>query len=105
MSSLKTEQHLRPFEQIRLSRQGLGAGFREQIERIASEFPVRIVEARPDPLPQTIDAMAAVSAPTHSLTQISPEEMFLKAFRRSANEEPTPGHLEVFHRAYTEAQG
>ena len=52
-----------------------------------------------------IDATAAASTPTHSLTQISPEEMFLKAFRRSSREEPTTGHLDVFHRAYTEAQG
>jgi exonuclease SbcD len=99
------ESHLRPFVQVRLSRQGLSAGFHEQIERIAAEFPVRIVEARPDPLPQTIDAAAAASTPTRSLTQISPEEMFLNAFRRSSKEEPTTAHLEVFHRAYTEAQG
>jgi exonuclease SbcD len=99
------ESHLRPFVQIRLSRQGLGTGFREQIERIASEFPVRIVEARPDPLPQTVDVTAASSIPTRSLAQISPEEMFLKAFRRSSKGEPTTAHLEVFHRAYMEAQG
>ena len=99
------EQHLKPFVQIRLSRQGLGAGFREQIERIASEFPVRIVEARPDPLPQAIDVSATTSTPIHSLTQISPEEMFLRAFRRSSKDEPTTAHLEVFHRAYMEAQG
>jgi len=101
----KMESHLRPFVQIRLSRQGLGTGFREQIERIASEFPVRIVEARPDPLPQTVDVTAASSIPTRSLAQISPEEMFLKAFRRSSKGEPTTAHLEVFHRAYMEAQG
>jgi DNA repair protein SbcD/Mre11 len=99
------EPQLRPFLQIRLSRQGLGAGFREQIDRIASGFPVRIVEARPDPLPQTLDVTAAASTPTHSLTQISPEEMFLNAFRRSSKGEPTAAHLDVFHRAYTEAQG
>lgn len=101
----ETEPHLRPFVQIRLSRQGLGTGFRDQIERIASEFPVRIVEARPDPLQETIDVSAATVTPTHTLTQISPEEMFLKAFRRSSEGEPTTAHLEVFHRAYTEAQG
>ena len=99
------ESHLRPFVQVRLSRQGLGSGFREQIERLASEFPIRIVEARPDPLPQTVDLTAASSTATHSLTQISPEEMFLKAFRRSSKGEPTTAHLEVFHRAYMEAQG
>jgi len=99
------EPQLRPFVQIRLSRQGLGAGFHEQIERIAAEFPVRIVEARPDLLPQTTDLPDTTSALTHSLAQISPEEMFRKAFRRASKDDPTTQHLEVFHRAYTEAQG
>lgn len=98
------EPQLRPFLQIRLSRQGLGTGFREQIERIASEFPVRIVEARPEPLPQTIDGACMSSTPAHSLTQISPEDMFRKAFRRSSKGEPTTAHLEIFHAAFMEAQ-
>jgi exonuclease SbcD len=96
--------HLRPFLQIRLSRQGLGSGFREQVERIASTFPVRIVEARPDPPPEVLAELVASSTPLRSLIQIDPEEMFLKAFRRATESEPTTAHLKIFHRAYVEAQ-
>jgi exonuclease SbcD len=96
--------HLRPFMQVRLSRQGLGSGFREQVERIASAFPVRIVEARPDPQPETVAQLAASSVTLRSLTQIDPEEMFLKAFLRATNAEATSEHLEIFHKAYAEAQ-
>jgi exonuclease SbcD len=96
--------HLRPFLHIRLARHGLGSGFREQVERIASAFPVRIVEARPDPLLETLAHVFASTISQRSLAQITPEEMFLKAFRRATESEPTSAHLEVFHRAYAEAQ-
>lgn len=97
--------HLRPFVQIRLSRQGLGPGFREQVERIASDFAVRVVEARPGPLPEILAQIAADSAsPLRGLAQIEPEEMFLLAFRRATGAVPTTAHLDVFHRAYLEAQ-
>lgn len=96
--------HLQPFLHIRLSRQGLGSSFREQVERIASAFPVRIVEARADPLPEVLAQIIASSTSHRSLTQIAPEDMFLKAFRRATQSEPTSAHLEIFHRAYAEAQ-
>jgi exonuclease SbcD len=96
--------HLHPFLQIRLSRQGLGSGFREQVDRIASSFPVRIVEARPDPLPEQIAQAVAHATPLRSLTHIEPEEMFLRAFRRASGADATEDHLKVFHRAYAEAQ-
>jgi exonuclease SbcD len=97
--------HLRPFVQVRLSRQGLVAGFREQVERIASDFAVRIVEARPEPLSEIIAQLAADSAlPFRVLGQIEPEEMFLMAFRRATGALPTTAHLNIFHRAYLEAQ-
>jgi exonuclease SbcD len=97
--------HLRPFVQVRLSRQGLGAGFREQVERIASEFAVRIVEARPKPLSEILGQVEAGStSPLRVLGQIEPEEMFLMAFRRATGAAPTSAHLDIFHRAYLEAQ-
>jgi exonuclease SbcD len=97
--------HLRPFVQIRLSRQGLGSGFREQVERIASDFAVRIVEARPELLSEVLAQVAADSTSSlRSLGQIEPEEMFLMAFRRAAGADPSTAHLDVFHRAYLEAQ-
>jgi DNA repair protein SbcD/Mre11 len=98
------EQRLRPFVQIRLSRQGLGSGFREQIESIASSFPIRIVDARPDPISEAIQVQAASSGVSISLAQISPEEMFQKAFRQKVKAEPTEAQLKIFHNAYAEAQ-
>lgn len=96
--------HLRPFLQIRLSRQGLGNGFREQVDRIALSYPVRVVEARPDPSPEQIAQAAAHATPLRSLMHIEPEEMFLRAFRRASGSDATEDHIKVFHRAYAEAQ-
>jgi DNA repair protein SbcD/Mre11 len=96
--------YLRPFLKIRLSRQGLGAGFREQVERIASDYAVRIVEARPDPLPGVMAQLAANVEPQRGLSRREPEEMFLLAFARATGAAPSTTHLEIFHRAYAEAQ-
>lgn len=96
--------HLQPFLQIRLSRQGLGSGFREQVDRIVSAFPVRVVEARPDPLPEQIAQASTHSSSLRSLTHIEPEEMFLRAFRRATGSEAAEDHIRIFHRAYAEAQ-
>lgn len=96
--------HLRPFVQIRLSRVGLGAGFREKVEQIAAEYAVRIVEARPDPLPEIVAHLASTAATQRSLRQLDPEEMFLLAFQRANGTDATSAHLKIFHRAYSEAQ-
>jgi len=97
--------HLRPYIHIRLSRQGLGSGFREQVDRIASEFPIRLVDARPDPIPEPVNLNAPISSGPSSLTQMQPEEMFVRAFQKACGAQPTTAHLEVFHQAYAEAQG
>jgi DNA repair protein SbcD/Mre11 len=98
--------HLRPFVQIRLSRQGLGVGFREQVERIASDFAIRIVEARPEPIPEIFSQGLPEATTIHrGLGQIEPEEMFHLAFKRTTGIAPTTSHLDVFHQAYMEAQG
>ncbi|WP_035354907.1 metallophosphoesterase family protein [Edaphobacter aggregans] len=96
--------HLRPFVQVRLSRQGLGAGFREQVERIAADYAIRIVEARPDPLLEVMAGLTAALEPQRGLGQREPEEMFLLAFERATGAAATTAHLEIFHRAYSEAQ-
>lgn len=95
--------HLRPLIQVRLSRQGLGAGFREQVERIAADYAVRIVEARPDPLPAILTQLAGVAQMQQTLSQREPEHMFRLAFQRATGTAPTTAHLEIFHRAYVEA--
>src|SRR5690606_40181921 len=38
-----------PFMQVRLSRDGLGSGFRAEADRIAEQFPVRLVDLRLSP--------------------------------------------------------
>ena len=96
--------YLRPFIQVRLSRQGLGAGFREQVERIAAGYAVRIVEARPEPLPAVLVQLAGVAQVQLTLSQHEPEERFCLAFQRETGAAPTTAHLEVFHRAYALAQ-
>lgn len=97
--------HLRPFVQVRLSRVGLGAGFREQVEQIAAGYAVRIVEACPDPLPGIVAHLTSTVTSQRSLSQREPEEMFLLAFQRATGTTATSAHLEIFHRAYSEAQG
>ena len=96
--------HLRPFLQLRLSRVGLGAGFREQVEQIAAGYAVRIIEARPDPLPGIVAHLTSTATSQPSLSQREPEEMFLLAFQRAIGAPATSAHLEIFHRAYREAQ-
>ena len=96
--------HLRPFVQVRLSRVGLGAGFREQVEQIAAGYAVRMVEARPEPLPGLVAHLTSTATPQPSLSQREPEEMFRLAFQRAIGTPATSAHLEIFHRAYSEAQ-
>jgi exonuclease SbcD len=48
-SDLATQE--RPFVQVRLARDGLPPGFREEIDRIAENFSVRIVDARVAAIP------------------------------------------------------
>jgi len=55
-------------------------------------------------LPEQIAQAVAHASPFRSLTHIEPEEMFLRAFRRTSGSDATEDHLRIFHRAYTEAQ-
>jgi hypothetical protein len=52
----------RPFVQVRLAREGLQPGFREEIDRIAERFPVRIVEARVTAMPDTLNELVIADA-------------------------------------------
>jgi len=96
------EPHLRPFVQVRLAREGLLSGYREELDRIADGFPVHIVEARVQPL---AGVAAQLDAAADSFTQLAdrnPEEMFKLAFLKKFNAEPTVAHLDVFHRVQAE---
>lgn len=92
----------RPFVQVRLAREGLQPGFREEIDRIAESFPVRIVEARVTAMPDTLNELV-VADPMIRLAERDPEDLFKLAFERAFGVAPDAAHLDVFHRARAES--
>lgn len=92
----------RPFVQVRLAREGLQPGFREEIDRIAESFPVRIVEARVTAMPDTLSELV-VADPMIRLAERDPEDLFKLAFERAFGVAPDVAHLDVFHRARAES--
>jgi len=89
---------LRPFVQVRLAREGIEAGFRAQVDRIAEAFPVRLVETRLTP--RATSALDETSKePLKRLVELKPEDLFRQAFKRHHETEPSPKHLEAFHLA------
>ncbi len=93
------EPHLRPFVQVCLAREGLLSGYREELDRIAEDFPVRIVEARVRSLAGEIAQTDSTAGAFVNLAERDPEEMFKLAFEKKFGSEPTREHLDVFHRA------
>lgn len=94
--------NLRPFVKVRLAREGLLSGYREELDRIVEEFPVRIVEARVQPLAGDAAQLDAVADSFTQLADRNPEDMFKLAFLKKFNAEPTVAHLDVFHRVQAE---
>ena len=92
----------RPFVQVRLAREGLHPGFREEIDRIAESFPVRIVEARVTAMPDMLSELV-VGDPMIRLAERDPEDLFKLAFERAFGVAPDAAHLDVFHRARAES--
>ena len=94
--------HQKPFVHIALSRDGLTPGFREEIDRVAAQFPVRLVDIRIAPLPAANIEPGTVT-PELRLAERDPEELFRLAFERQFGKAPDTAHLDVFHHAI--AQG
>jgi exonuclease SbcD len=90
-----------PFVQVRLLREGLPHGFREEIDRIAGSFPVRIVDVRIAAMPDAVNDVATAD-PLIRLAERDPEDLFKIAFERSFGVAPDAAHLDVFHRARAE---
>lgn len=90
-----------PFVQVRLLREGLPHGFREEIDRIAESFPVRIVDVRVAAMLDAVNG-AAIADPLIRLAERDPEDLFKIAFERSFGVAPGAAHLDVFHRARAE---
>lgn len=95
--------HDRPFVHVRLAREGLSVGFREEVDRIAEAFPVRIVDIRVAPLPGTAGDRAPAADALIRLVEKDPEDLFRLVFERRFGVAPSPAHLEVFHQARAEA--
>lgn len=93
--------HERPFVQVRLARDGLSPGFREEVDRIAESFPVRIVDTRVAAIPETLNDVTFAD-PMIRLAERDPEDLFKLAFERAFGVAPDPAHLDVFHRARAE---
>lgn len=91
----------RPFIDIRLARDGLDADFRTRAERILEAFPLRLVDLRVTPRPEEPGVAAAEGFVR--LAERKPEDLFKLAFARAHGTEPTPAHLDVFHRVATGA--
>jgi exonuclease SbcD len=87
----------RPFVQLRLRREGLGPGFREEVDRIAGDFPVRLVDVRLSDPPET-KAMADLAGVVR-LIERDPADLFRLAFLRRHGKPPEAAHLDAFHRA------
>ncbi|WP_316206876.1 MULTISPECIES: exonuclease SbcCD subunit D [unclassified Bradyrhizobium] len=93
--------HERPFVQVRLARDGLSPGFREEVDRIAESFPVRIVDTRVAAIPQTLNDVTFAD-PMIRLAERDPEDLFKLAFERAFGVAPDAAHLDVFHQARAE---
>jgi len=91
-----------PFVQVRLAREGLPPGFREEIDRVAGSFPVRVVDVRVTAPPESPDERASAD-PLIRLSERDPEDLFKLAFQREFGVAPGAAHLDVFHRARAEA--
>jgi exonuclease SbcD len=90
-----------PFIQLHLMREALPPGFREEIDRIAESFPVRVVDVRVAALPNNIPDIV-MSDPFVRLSDRDPEELFKLAFARQFGATPDAAHLDVFHRVRAE---
>ncbi len=94
--------HERPFVQVKLAREGLSPGFREEIDRIAESFPVRVVDTRVAAIPGALIELT-ITDPMIRLAERDPEDLFKLAFERTLGVAPDAAHLDVFHRARAEA--
>ena len=90
---------VQPFLQIRLARDGLPAGYRAEVDRIAEGFPVRVVDVRVASIDGGTPDIVPPGVPLARLADRDPEDLFRLAFARAHRVDPGPAHLEIFHRA------
>ena len=87
---------LQPFVQVWLSREGLAAGYRAQIDEVAERFPVRLLDPRVA-RPEGLSVADLLSEPHLRLAELDPEDLFRRAFERAhGGSAPTEAHVEAF---------
>ncbi len=93
----------RPFLQIHLARNGLPPGHREQVDRIAEAYPVRIAGISVTPAPES-DQRDAGQTETVRLADLQPEHIFELAFTQTFDgRTPDAEHMAAFHQALAAA--
>ena len=91
----------RPFVQVHLQRENLSVGFREELDRLAEPFPVRMLEPSIAAFTDLSQVHGAADESFRTVSDHQPEELFRMAFREKHNKDPLPPHLEVFHGVIT----
>ncbi len=91
----------RPFVQIRLTRKGLPATFREDLATMADNAGLRLVDTR---IEDAEVVATTTTIPTTSIADHDPTHFFHIAFERTHSQPPSPAHLAVFAQAQEEAQ-
>jgi exonuclease SbcD len=93
----KLPDTLRPFVQPVLRRSGLPVGFREELDNIASLFPVRLLDpalASSAGIDHVNDSPAGAY---RDLAEQRPEDLFCMAFEHQFSRMPSKQHLDNFH--------
>ncbi len=87
---------MRPFVQVHLSRDGLPPGYREEADRIAAPFAVRVVDIKVPVVPDVAADIERVAVVTTRLADIDPGAVFEVAFIRRFGRAPSAEHRRVF---------
>ena len=92
----------RPFVQVKLKREELPVGFREELDRIAEPFPVRMLEPSVITAPEVVQLEAVAGEVLRGITEHQPEELFCLAFEQRFNRKPSPEQMDIFHQIEAE---
>ena len=96
-------KELQPFVQVRLERENLPPGFREELDRLAEGYAMRMLEPSIGLSNQEVNLQATAPELLRSVSDHQPEELFRLAFEQRLEREPSTEHLEIFHRVVAEA--
>ncbi|MFN8938459.1 MAG: exonuclease SbcCD subunit D [Acidobacteriota bacterium] len=88
-----------PFAQVKLQREGLPVGYREELDAMAERAGVRLVEVK---LEETERGKSAGFG--ERVTELQPGELFRRAFFDKHGKEPEERHRKVFERVKEEVE-